>query len=122
MNPRLLTGIACLVVALAASTAPAQDIYTGPSIISVQPQVIAAYPPVVVAQRPVVVYRATPVYPPVVTHRVIVPTTVVQTYRPVVPVYTAPATVVVPGPRVLVHPKVYVRGQPVRNVLRAVTP
>jgi hypothetical protein len=37
----------------------------------------------------------------------------------VAPVYYGPAYY---GPAVVVRPKVYVRGEPVRNVLRAVTP
>jgi len=72
----------------------------------------------------------------------VVPPVVVQEFYPVGPVYAyPPAAVTVPvapapigalppsrviytyRPRpVVVHPKVYVRGHPVRNVLRAVTP
>lgn len=42
------------------------------------------------------------------------------TYAPVAGAY--PATPAPAGPRVWVHPKVYVEGQPIRNLLRAITP
>lgn len=42
------------------------------------------------------------------------------TYAPVAGAY--PAAPVPAGPRVWVHPKVYVEGQPIRNLLRAITP
>lgn len=80
---------------------------------------VTAYRPSVVVGpiygSPRTVYR---VYAPqVVTYRPVITTyrPVVTTYRPVGP------TVVYPG-TVVVRPKVYVRGQPVRNVLRAITP
>jgi hypothetical protein len=76
---------------------------------------VYAYPPPVVAYRPpVVAYR-----PPVVAYR-----PPVVAYRPPVVVYrptVVAAPVYYPAP-VGVRPKVYVVGQPVRNVLRAVTP
>ena len=83
---------------------------------------------------------------------VVPPPVVVQSYWPVGPVYAYPAPVVVVGPRVVyrppvvvpvpvvypspvlypapviapggvvIRPKVYFRGQPVRNVVRAVLP
>ncbi len=82
----------------------------------VEPPAVTVYRPgMVVAPRyfvprtayrvyapPVVVYR--PAYGPMVT-----------TYRPVAPAVVYPRSVVV-------RPKVYVRGQPVRNTLRAITP
>jgi hypothetical protein len=51
-------------------------------------------------------------------------------YSPVIaagynaPVYTAysPPAAVPVGPKVWVHPKVYVEGQPIRNLLKAITP
>ena len=54
---------------------------------------------------------------PLVTYRPIVTTyrPIVTTYRPVGPVVVYPRSVVV-------RPKVYVVGQPLRNVLRAITP
>jgi hypothetical protein len=81
--------------------------------------------PVYVA-RPMVVAYPAPVYRPVV-----------QTYVPTyaaypaatapscsVPTYQATAVTVPPpvGPRVVVHQKVYVEGQPLRNLLTAITP
>jgi hypothetical protein len=45
------------------------------------------------------------------------PTYAAPTYA--APAYTVPAAV---GPRVWVKPKVYVEGQPIRNILRAITP
>ncbi len=63
-----------------------------------------------VVRRPVVVAPARPVWAvPLAPQPVYVA-------RPVGPV------VVPAGRRVIVHPKVYVRGQPVRNAVRAVTP
>jgi len=75
---------------------------------------------------------AVPVVPPVVVHE-FYPVGPVYAYPPAavtVPVVPAPVGVL-PPPRVIytyrpravvVHPKVYVRGRPVRNALRAVTP
>jgi hypothetical protein len=42
------------------------------------------------------------------------------TYAPAAGAY--PAAPVPAGPKVWVHPKVYVEGQPIRNLLRAITP
>lgn len=75
--------------------------------------VYRVYTPQVVTYRPVITtYR-----PVITTYRPVVTThhPVVTTYRPVGPTVVYPRTVVV-------RPKVYVRGQPVRNVLRAITP
>jgi len=72
----------------------------------VQPAV--AYQPYVAYQRPYVVYS------PVVAAGYNAP--VYST-----PVYTAPVAAPA-GPKVWVHPKVYVEGQPIRNLLRAITP
>jgi len=79
----------------------------------------------------------TPVYQPVVTTWSMpwcTARSVVTTYTPVypaysprtvtsysVPVYQTAATVPA-GPRVFIRPKVYVEGQPLRNLLRAITP
>jgi hypothetical protein len=38
------------------------------------------------------------------------------------PVAYTPAAAVATGPRVWVKPKVYVEGQPIRNLLKAITP
>jgi hypothetical protein len=43
-------------------------------------------------------------------------------YAPVVNTYAAAAAARYPGRTVWVHPKVYVEGQPIRNLLRALTP
>jgi hypothetical protein len=68
---------------------------------------------------PVAQYAAPSVsYMPVVA-RYPAPTYV--TYAPVAQRYPAPAPAPV-GPKVWVHPKVYVEGQPIRNLIRAVTP
>jgi hypothetical protein len=62
-----------------------------------------AYPAAVTAWRPVVAYS------PAVTYPVVTPT------------YVA-SPVVATGPAVWVNPKVYVEEQPVRNLIRAITP
>lgn len=71
-----------------------------PAVTVYQP-VVPAYAPVVAAYPPLVAYRPMVVPPPVV--------------------YGAPP-VVYAGPPAVVRPRVYIPGQPVRNVLRAVTP
>jgi hypothetical protein len=43
-------------------------------------------------------------------------------YAPVANDYLAAAAAAHPGKTVWVHPKVYVEGQPIRNLLRAITP
>jgi len=116
-SPMVFAGIA--VVLLACSTASAGWAYVGPvvpppamvhSYYPVGP--VYAYPAPVVAVAPRVVYRPPVVYPPPVV------------YRPPVaypaPVFYGPAAVY-PAP-VVIYPKIYVRGQPVRNVIRAVLP
>lgn len=71
-------------------------------------------------------YRA---YSPVVASTVIAPTTyvapaAVMAYRPIVPAvpYATYAVPYAAARPVVVSPKVYVPGEPVRNVIRAVTP
>ena len=66
---------------------------------------------------------------PVVSSTVVAPTTyvapaAVTTYRPVVPAvpYSTYAVPYVAARPVVVSPKVYVPGEPVRNLIRAVTP
>lgn len=78
-----------------------------------------AYSPVYVEQ-PVVVAR-----PPVTVYRPVTPAPRVTVYSPAVPapaVVPASPVVVTAARPVVVRSKVYVPGQPVRNVLRAVTP
>ena len=106
---------------------------------------ITTYSPVVTpygarvirSYRPVVTYPRT-VYPRTVYPRTVYPRTVryrvpVVTYRPAVVRYRVPTTVyqpmvttyspvLVPASPWLVRPKIYVTGQPIRNVLRAITP
>jgi len=48
------------------------------------------------------------------------PAPLYTTYSPVAAGYPVAATAA--GPKVWVHPKVYVEGQPLRNLLRAITP
>lgn len=104
----LVVFVAVAVVLLAGSTASAAWTYLSPVVVP-PPTVVHSYWPV----GPVYAYA-----PPVVT----VPARVV--YRPPVvvsaPVVYPPA-VVAPAP-VVVRSRVYVRGQPVRNVIRAVLP
>jgi hypothetical protein len=90
-------------VPLAAYYAPAPAVAYGPVVAT------SYYAPQAVyysAPAPVPYYAAAPVATP---YYVASP----------VPVAVAP---VYYGPKVVVRPKVYVRGEPVRNVLRAVTP
>jgi hypothetical protein len=85
--------------------------------------VVTEYLPPAVAYRPMAQYVQPAVaYQPVVAYR-----QPYAVYRPVVvagynaPVYTTPAAVPA-GPRVIVRPKVYVEGQPIRNLIKAITP
>jgi len=82
----------------------------------VEPPTVTVYRPgMVVAPRYVVPRTAYRVYaPPVVVYRPAYGP-MVTTYRPVAPAVVYPRSVVV-------RPKVYVRGQPLRNTLRAITP
>lgn len=76
--------------------------------------------------RPVCVARPVVAPCPTVVYRPVAPTcaSTCVAYRPnVVSTFRAPAYLTrVAGPRVYVHPKVYVEGQPIRNLLRAITP
>ncbi|MDA1049821.1 MAG: hypothetical protein O3C40_05010 [Planctomycetota bacterium] len=121
----------------------ATTVYSQPVVIVARPfaQPTTTYSPF--ARAPIITYR--PVTPVVVAHAPIV------TYRPAFPVYAAPVPVityrqpvtayavpaapfpvysattygsfpVVAARPVIVSPKVYVPGQPIRNVLRAITP
>ena len=91
-------------------------------VISPAPAVMTYVAPRVRTYRPVVRYPATIHYPaPVVTYRpaVVRYRVPVTTYRPVIsPVVPA----LVPSGTLLVRPKVYVYGQPIRNALRAMSP
>ena len=91
--------------------------YYGPAPMTYGPVVATSYyaPYAVRYAAPVPYYAAAPVVTP---------------YYAAVPVatpYYVASPVAVPAPLyygrpVVIHPKVYVRGEPVRNVLRAVTP
>ena len=143
------SAIACLLAAaLLATPAVSQDFVVGPlgystyrpvvtyspvvttpgritaysPIITSSPQIITYGAPVVTSYRPVVTYPRTVRYRvPVVTYRpaVVRYRVPVTTYRPVVTSYSP---VLVPGGTLIVRPKVYVTGQPIRNILRAMTP
>jgi hypothetical protein len=86
----------------------------------------AAYRPVVVPAVPYANY-ANPyaVYRPAVTYAqpyvVNAPAPAAAFSPPVYPA-PAPAPAVAVGPKVWVHPKVYVEGEPIRNLLKAITP
>jgi hypothetical protein len=95
---------------------------------------VANHPAPAVAYRPVVTQYVQPAvaYEPLVVQAGRVQPYVAYqrpyvVYSPAVaagytaPVYSAPVAVAA-GPKVWVHPKVYVEGQPIRNLLRAITP
>lgn len=88
---------------------------------------VTAYHPVVTATG-TVVYKPVTVYSPATTPGAVVAYhPVVTTFSPVVTTSSPAVTtyrpvVVYDGSRVVVHPKVYVVGQPLRNLLRAITP
>lgn len=82
---------------------------------SVRQTVVTGYAPTSVAYAPRVAYTPTVAYAPTTACAA----TYVAAYNS--GTYTVPAAV--PGaPRVWVRPKVYVEGQPIRNLLRAITP
>jgi hypothetical protein len=97
-------------VALLGGVASAQVVVHNPVVTAAT----VTYAPVVTTYSPVVTAAPTVVFtPPVVMY-----SRVVTTYAPVVTTYTP----VVAARRVLIRPKVYVAGQPVRNFFRAITP
>ncbi len=79
-------------------------------------RIVTYYAPVVAA--PVTTYYAPVVSPPVTTYYA--PAPVTTYYAPAAT--TVVATPVVAARPVIIRPKVYIPGQPVRNVLRAITP
>jgi hypothetical protein len=97
-------GTAAVFAGSASAQVVVYDPFVAPAI-SYSP-IVRAYSPVVTA-APTVVYRPPVVYSPVVT-----------TYSPVVTAYSP----IVAARPVLIRPKVYVAGQPVRNFFRAITP
>jgi len=108
MLRKTIFALLLMTVLLTAANAQAQQVIVYQPI--PQPVVVAApvVPAPVVVQRPVVVRQPVTVY-----RRSVAP---YRTYYA-----PAPAPVVVAQP-VVVRQKVYVAGQPVRNVLRAITP
>ena len=125
---------AILAVTGLCSEAFCQDItYSGPILETSQRPVVVTQRPVVVTQRPVVVTQRPVVVtqrPVVVTRRPLVShqlgtgyyrSPLVTTYRPTVPMAYTPI-VTVPIAPVLVRPKVYIPGQPLLNLVRAITP
>lgn len=84
-----------------------------------------APPPPVAVHRPVAPVAS----PPRVVHRPVAPAVSppVVVHRPVAPAVSPPVAVyqpvpVVPAAPVFVRPRVFVPGQPIRNVLRAIVP
>ncbi|NNE01313.1 MAG: hypothetical protein HKN47_28705 [Pirellulaceae bacterium] len=133
------------VVVVAAPIAPYDVAYEAPLVTTYRPSLASGYAPlatavpapaiavpvlargVVVAAPSVAVTRyRIPIAPPI--YRSSYGATYGAVYGPVVrPGYgayrpVAYASPIVAPPSVVVRPKVYVRGQPVRNTLRAVTP
>ncbi len=92
---------------------PVAPTYVAPSY--VRQSVTTTYAPIRVKYAPRLTYAPAVTYTP----RVAYSPTCVSTYR--TPVHQTP-TPVVTGPRVYVRPKVYVEGQPIRNLIRAITP
>lgn len=131
--PALLVAEASAQYVLPAAPAPVVSYYAPPltaPVVSYAPVVAPSYRPVVTyspvtpviaAPRVVSYYPAAPV---VSTYRPVVSTyqPVVSTYRPVVTAYPPAVSYGYAGSPVVVRPKVYVPGQPIRNVLRAITP
>ena len=124
MNRLILVAV-CVGVALSSATAAAQYVVSGPMPVAVY-RPIPAVVPVAPVFQPVV-----PAVVPVVTYRpAVVPAPLV--YGPPVPYGTTVAygpgavfgtpSIGYAWPTVVVQPRFYVPGQPVRNVLRAVAP
>ena len=107
----LAVGVA---VGLLSNGAQAQNyVVVGPPVAVYRPAPVAVLP----APAPVTVYRPAVSAPPVA-----VPSPV-RVYRPAVPapIYAAPPAVV-PAAPVYVDTDIYVPGQPIRNLLRALGP
>ena len=92
--------------------APAVTFASAAVVAPVQPVVYAP----AVAQNPARVWVK---YTPTVARY---PAAPAVAYAPVANDYLAAAAAAHPGKTVWVHPKVYVEGQPIRNLLRAITP
>lgn len=123
MRAFLIAILAAVPLCVAPSVASGQVVVVGPHVVyspvvPAYPQVVVSVPPVVAHYAPVVEYGTAPA---VAYEPVIPPPPPVVVYRPPVVAYRVPVVVGV-GPRVVVRPKVYVAGQPVRNIIRAITP
>jgi hypothetical protein len=105
--------------AVLCSVAAAQTVVVYDPVVPAVVAPTVTYAPVVTAPA-VTTYAPVIAAPPTVVYRPMVAaySPVVTTYTPVVTGY-AP---VIAGRPVLVRPKVYVAGQPVRNFFRAITP
>jgi hypothetical protein len=100
----IYSALAALFVSALAHAAEAQVVTT---FLPPPAPVLAAAPPVIVSPpAPVITYYSAPAFGPVFYPRR----------------YVVPAPVVVRPRTYVLRPKVYVRGQPVRNYIRAVTP
>ena len=105
---------ACMTVAYA-RPAYAQPVYVQPTY-AARP-LVTAYPTVVA--RPVV-QTCVPTH--MTYHPQVVATYAAPAYPAPAYAVAAPVTPAAAGPRVWVHPKVYVEGHPIRNLLTAITP
>ena len=131
MRSNLLTALVVFTLLFVSSSVLAQTVIVlRPAPRVVYSPVVTAYSPVLIPSVPVVAsYAPTIVAPPVVTYyqaapadyeTIVTPAPTIVGYAPAVPSYAVP--VVVGRPDIIVRPKVYVRGQPVRNIFRAITP
>ena len=109
----MMLGILVITLAFAAGMAEAQCCAPAPAVVYSAPAPVVTYyaAPVAACPAPAVTYAA-----PVVTYR---PVAVAPVYRAGYPVAVAPAVVARP---VVIGTDVYVPGQPIRNLLRAITP
>lgn len=123
---KLLFALLALLLVLGMGTAAEAQVpyytYYGPT------DYVTYYAPTTTVYSGYTAYSSGYVAAPVVTYRPVTPTvvyrpTTVVTYRPVVPttVYSVPVYAA-PAPVYVGRQKYYVPGQPVRNVLRAITP
>jgi hypothetical protein len=94
--------------------------------VDLSPGAVVTYRPVISGVAPVTAYRRM-MAAPVVTYLPFLPGYASPSGGPVAAYYPTttyyPATAAYPlGRTVIVRPKVYVSGQPIRNILRAITP
>jgi hypothetical protein len=95
--------------------------------VDLSPRPVVTYRPVISGVAPVAAYRPV-IAAPVVTYRPVLPRYAspivgpTAAYYPTTAAYYPATAAYRVGPTVTVRPKVYVSGQPIRNVLRAITP